>query len=570
MPTAELVDRWIEITDIGYRDRDAVHELPGYSYKNGRTRCVCTWPALKILRDLFPGDRLNIGSKLTDWANDEYKFRVQPASESHDWAMNPKNDAEGNETLYPYQRTGSLFLLDAETGAVLTDEMGTGKTAQTIELLERDDLYPALIVVTKSAKSSWVREFKKWASHRDVVQVNGSAQQRRKIIDEKHDVFLITWQSLHTHSKLAPYGSVRLSQEERKPKELNKHWAAVVADEAHRAIDPKAKQTRALWAVGADADYRLALTGTPIANSPADFWSILRFVAPHEWPSRTKYIDRYCLTMFNAWGGLDITGLQHNHAEEFHDLIKSRHLRRPKELVLPWLPKKVYETWDVEMSPSQKKAYKALQKDLIADVEGGMVMALDPLSLLTRLSQAACATLSINEDGKIVLSNPSSKIDALVELLGDMGNDEPLVVFAESRQLIELAVQRMEKEKITYSKIVGGQSDLVRESEQNRFHDGESRVILATLGAGSESITLVEAGTLCFMQRSWSMVQNKQAEDRVHRPGQTHDKVMIIDMVAPDTVEENRLNVVGGKSGMLEEITKDREALLQLIRGSSK
>jgi SNF2 family DNA or RNA helicase len=569
MPTAELVDNHILIEDIRYRDRDTVKELPGYSYKGNVTRCAVSWPALKVLVDLFP-DTLDIGPELRDWAWNESTERVVPATEAHDWAMDPRNDADGNEDLYPYQRTGAQFMLEAFDGAALTDDMGTGKTAQVIEVLEQELLYPALIVGPKSARSGWRREFVKWAPWRDVCFVTGTAVQRRKQLEEVHEAYVITWDNLRAHSRLAPYGSIALTKDEKTPKELNAiEWKAVVADEAHRAVDPKAKQTRALWAVSKDASYRAAMTGTPVVNSPADFWSILRFVAPHEWPSRSKYIDRYCLQMYNTAGYLDVTGLQPYHKEEFHALIKTRHLRRPKELVLPWLPPKVYETRDVEMTAAQKKVYKQLQKEVIADVEGGTVLALDPLSLLTRLTQAACATLSIDSDGKVVLQAPSNKVDDLVALLEDMGND-PLVVFAQSRQLIELAATRLTKEKITYSKIVGGQSDLAREAEEDMFHSGESRVILLTLGAGSEALTLTEASTVYFMQRSWSLVQNKQAEDRVSRPGQTADKVLIIDAVAPDTVEESQWDVYQGKSGMLEEITQDRQALVRAIRGRGR
>src|ERR1035437_11111540 len=102
MPTADLVENHIVITDISYRDRDSVHELPGYSYKNNITRCVASWPALTILRSLFP-DRLSICPALNDWLWDEYEDRIEPATEAHDWAMNPRNDADGNELLYPYR-----------------------------------------------------------------------------------------------------------------------------------------------------------------------------------------------------------------------------------------------------------------------------------------------------------------------------------------------------------------------------------------------------------------------------------------------------------------------------------
>ena len=93
MPRVELnkEQTHIEITDIAYRDRDAMQELPGYSYKNRVTRCPVSWTALKILIDLF-ADRLEIGEQLQAWAWQEHETRVGPATEAHDWAMDPANE----------------------------------------------------------------------------------------------------------------------------------------------------------------------------------------------------------------------------------------------------------------------------------------------------------------------------------------------------------------------------------------------------------------------------------------------------------------------------------------------
>lgn len=91
MPSADLVDNYIVINNISYRDRDSVHELPGYSYKNKITRCKVSWPALKVLTSLFP-NRLEIGEALREWAWKEYSERVEPATEAHDWAMQPENE----------------------------------------------------------------------------------------------------------------------------------------------------------------------------------------------------------------------------------------------------------------------------------------------------------------------------------------------------------------------------------------------------------------------------------------------------------------------------------------------
>jgi len=213
--------------------------------------------------------------------------------------------------LYPYQETGVRFLRVAES-ALLADEMGTGKTAQTIATLEADDLYPALIVSPNTVKSVWLGEFAKWASHRR-VRVAGSGtvaatKEAEAVRDGEADVLVVNWEALKALSRLAGFGSIHLhgcsecdpnstrrpSQCERQDKLLNLiPWKVVVADEVHRAKSPQAKQTRALWAVGDGVERRYALTGTPIANSPEDLWSVMRFVSPQEWPAKWAWLERY-------------------------------------------------------------------------------------------------------------------------------------------------------------------------------------------------------------------------------------------------------------------------------------
>jgi SNF2 family DNA or RNA helicase len=224
----------------------------------------------------------------------------------------------------------------------------------------------------------------------------------------------------------------------------------------------------------------------------------------------------------------------------------------------------VYERRDVEMAPRQARAYAQFRDGMVADLEGGTGLALDQLSLLTRLTQLASAAVDLRPDGSIRLCAPSSKVDALVELLEDMGG-EPLVVFAQSKQLIMLAAERLEKDGVAHSLIVGGQTELVRSMSEKRFADGDARVLLLTMGAGSEALTLTRASTTCFMQRSWSLIENKQAEDRTHRPGQEAEKVVIVDLVAPGTVEEDLLSALEGKGERLEEVVRDREALRAVL-----
>jgi SNF2 family DNA or RNA helicase len=205
-----------------------------------------------------------------------------------------------------------------------------------------------------------------------------------------------------------------------------------------------------------------------------------------------------------------------------------------------------------------------MKKNQLAVLDSGTSMALDELTELTRLTQLASACADVNPAGEFRLCLPSSKIQALLELLEDMGSEQ-LVVFALSRQLIDLAAIVLEDKGIPCSVVVGGQTDYARQDAIDEFQAGRARVILLTLGAGSEAITLTAASTVCFLQRSWSMVQNRQAEDRVHRIGQEADKVTIVDLIAPGTVEEHIAQAIERKGDMLEEIVRDKESIRLLL-----
>jgi SNF2 family DNA or RNA helicase len=511
-----------------------------------------------------------ITNDLREWAWHEYNNRLAPVLAVREMALDPTQSMPVTiEGPYPYQTTGAHFIA-LSGGATLADDMGTGKCIQTIAALEQYDLYPTLIVCPNQAKATWANEWEKWTSDIAVQVIGGSAGQRRKQIASSADVYIINYESLRTHTKLGGYGSITLSPEEKRLKELNEiDWVAIIADEAHRCVDPHSKQTRALWGVAESVVPRplcIALTGTPMVNSPDDLYCLLHFESPDEWPSKTRFIDRYCIKEYNAWGGMSVVGLNPYTQQEFYDLITPRFLRRPKALVTPWLPEKVRERRDIELSPKQRKAYDSFVKDSIAVLDSGTAIATDPLTILTRLTQLSSATVDVDAAGNVRLCAPSSKVDALIELLEDMADTEQLVVFAQSRQLLVLAHERLEKEGVSHGMVWGDQVPIERQSFIDRFQSGDLRCILCTLGAGSEAITLTAASTVCFMQRSWSMVTNKQAEDRVHRIGQTAASVLIIDLVAPGTVEENILDAIGAKGEMLEEIIRDRETILRMIQ----
>ena len=549
-----------------------------------------SWATCLALRSTFKND-LVIGPRLTDWAGNELANRITPANELRD--LETLEDPL-NEDLFPHQRAGVKFLATARR-ALLADEPGLGKTAQAIRALKQlqdngETIFPALIVCPNTLKKNWKREFDKWWPGLDIQIIKGSATQRRKQFNEPAQVFIINWESLRGHSRLAPYGSVALARctecgghddkvtENRcevHKRELNQiDFKAVIADEIHRSKEPKSKGTRALWAATGDAEIRYALTGTPIANNVLDLWSILHWISPEEWPSKTRWIDRMVNTMINAFGGMMVLGIKPHMEPEFYAALNPRMRRMLKAKVLPWLPEMMFERRDVEMSTKQKKAYDQMRDMMIAELEGGE--ALTAPSVLTqtiRLLQFASsyAEIAANEETgeiKAVLADPSCKVDALMDDIksGDFGNDS-VAVCAVSRQLIYLLSAALTKEKIEHGLITGMQTEDERQQAVDDFQSGKIKWILFTAQAGGVGITLTAARRLMMLQRPWSLVDHRQALDRVHRIGsEIHDSIIVTDYVTEGTIEERVIQVLETKADNFEQIVRDKDKLLTLLK----
>lgn len=571
-------DSRIEVR-VSYSEKDMIRAIPGRIWRDGRWTVPKSWASCVTLRAVF-GQRLVVGSDLWKWAEAEKRDRIDPAL-----ALREAVDAPGDERLLPFQRAGVKWLEVAES-ALLGDDMGAGKGVQGAWIIGalRESALPALVIAPKSVMVNWQREIDKWSPGLQVSLVTGTAAKRKKALEPGFDVYVIAWENVRRHSRLAPFGSYKLKHCsvcdpedtgkqtlcERCPKELNNlGFRTVIADEVHRMKDPASKQTRAVWAVqhGPSVIHRWSLTGTPIANNPADIWPIMHGIAPEDWPSRTQHLDRFCNLTLNIFGGLEISGIKPETRDEFFRILDTRFRRMPKDLVLPHLPPKLYQERLIALSKEQQTAYNQMADSLMADIDGGRLVAISPLAQLTRLMQFASATCFLQEDGSVRMTEPSCKIDELVAIIEELG-DEPFVVSAESRLLIELTSKRLTDLKVGHSLIVGGQSNEERQQSVDDFQDGRVRACLFTLKAGGVGLTLARGGYLIRLQRSYNAIDNRQAEDRVHRIGsEQHDKILIIDLVSEGTIEETSQKMqLFDKAEQFEAVVRDRDLLRRLVK----
>lgn len=590
-----------------WNEKDLVQQVAGARWDaEGKIwRVPATWNAAVQLRGVF-GETFTLGQSLIDavwriresWVDEALRLRTQ--LEPDPWFAYDNNPGDH---LYPYQESDVQFMLTAGSG-LIANEMGSGKTISLIAFASalRDvNVFPALVICPNSVKFHWAKALERFAPHVTPVVLDGTLPRKRKALKEargtSNAVVIINIESVRLFSRLAPYGSVKLKRcRECDPrhgdeglsasrcdvhrKELNDFdFKLVILDEAHRVKEPRAQQTRAIWHVMHQdtVKYRWALTGTPIANHPGDLWSIMHAVAPEEYPTKGKWLDRYALMAWNSFGGMDIVGIRPDTRDEFFRQLDPRFRRVLKAVVLPQLPPKIRSTRYVDMTTAQARMYRELDKGLITRTpDGQLLVASTQLAAHTRLMQLSSSSVKVTKPDpddittwEVTLVEPSPKLDAFEEVLDELGilahayDGPPVIVGAEHKQLINLAAKRLDKLGVRYALITGDVSPYDRQRALDALRARTIRVLMFTNKAGGVGMDMSASDTLINLQRSWSLVDERQKEDRNHRIGsEIHDCVRIIDIVTRDTVEEDQIKTLLEKLERLQEITRDRAALL--------
>jgi SNF2 family DNA or RNA helicase len=473
-------------------------------------------------------------------------------------------------TPFDFQRE-AIDKLSRQKSRLLGDDMGLGKTLQGIEIDLRNRAQAqdgrrlkTLIVTPKGviADGAWQRAIASQVGDSTPVYVidpkNRTAFEKVAADGRKPGYFVCHWEALRLMPSLAKVD-----------------WFHIIADEVHRAKSRKAQQTRALKSL--HTQYKTGLSGTPADNRPDDLWSILNWLWPSYYTSYWSFVKKYCIVEKTPQGYFKTTGLTEK-LPALHKEMRPWFVRRLKEDVLKDLPDKYYTTHWVDLLPSQRRTYNQMKQELIAWVgehEDTPLVAPVVVAQLQRLQQFALGSAEVtgyvdkafkDADGNVTIRNvpvvkmtePSSKLDALMELLEDTALDsEPVVVFSQFKGAIRMLEERCHKAGITIGTLTGDVSQRDRAKAIADFQSGKLQVFAGTIAAGGVGITLTRASTVVFLDRAWSPSMNQQAEDRLHRIGQ-QNAVQVIDFMARNTVDAGRRQKIEQKWTWLKQLLGDK------------
>lgn len=539
----------------------------------GALRLPATWPAVVQLATTY-GAQWRPGPRLTSWISDMVGIRTESLPAELSFTL------PDGLTPRPYQIEGAHLIARHGSGLIF-DEPGTGKTWSTIlGLRERAeqgfDVLPAVVIAPASVVDPWVQTFGYLTPEWRAVAWRGSPAKRRELAGTA-DVYVVSYDTAHRDAgtgalKDNPLRALRP--------------ATVVADEAHLIKTHTTARSKAVRRLAKGADNFIGLTGTPITHHPANLWPALDAMSPGAWPSRERWVARYCLSIPSDYGE-DILGLAPAAEAEFRTTLLGQQRRVAKADVLTQLPPKVYSVRTVELPAEYRRAYDDMERDMLAELpDGEELSVMGVLAQMTRLSQLACAAADVRVEKvtewddqlgmevevahtHVTLKAPSWKVDALLEVL-DERPGRPTIAAAPSKQLITLAGHAAEAAGYKVGYVVGGQNAKDRTATISAFQAGELDLICVTTGAGGVGITLTAADCLVFLQRPWSLVESMQMEDRAHRIGsEQHASIEIVDIVAKNTIDTRVRAVLRERGKQLADLVQDPRVVAELLGGAS-
>lgn len=474
---------------------------------------------------------------------------------------------------------------------LIADDMGLGKTGAALSGIEewrarefKDEglvhTGPRLVIAPKSVRGTWVREIKLWLgpdTPHQVIDASGVKTRHNQFVraleDDPNMWVIVNWDQIRAkkvkEKKPLRNGGTktvtRLVMKE--PLFETTPWLAVVADEIHRAKNRKSQQTQGLWRIRSEGGIMLGLSGTPLMNSPDELWAILRWLWPEDYHERGAahaksarsywtFYQEYVEDYEDFYGRRQITGVKNPDALRFE--LTNRLVRRTQEILN--LPGKRRLAVSLELNPKQRKLYDeaeaAMWLKVAQDVAEGTLDAktakeiIDQPQRLIKIVGGAARTVRLRQiietPANLGAEDDSAILDDVVDRVMD-SRPSQWIVFCEFKITVACLVERLRKQGVVAEAYTGDVTSHVEKSRlEDRFQSGEIDVMVGTIKAMKEGITLTAGNKQYWVSRDWVPDNNEQGEDRQNRIGQTTKVTVFIaqaeDTVAVDKVEPtNRL-----------------------------
>ncbi len=455
-------------------------------------------------------------------------------------------------TLRPYQQAGYnwlRFVQDYHLGGCLADDMGLGKSVQTlVMLLERQESQASqgaasLLVLPTSLVYNWMNEARKFTPSLRLLVYTGTY--RDKNVEQFADYDIV----------LTSYGIVRLDTELL----ASYQFDYVILDESQAIKNPSSTTAQAVRQLR--ARHRLILTGTPVENSTMDLWSQMTFINPGLLGTQAFFRKEFVKPIEK--------NQDESRTKKLHALIKPFVLRRHKAQVASELPEKTEHLSYCPLTEEQQQFYeetKSFYRNKILETleghaptpAGGTQLLL--LQGLTRLRQIANHPRLADS----TYEGESGKMREILRMIRSVVSEgHKVLVFSQFVQHLALVRAGLDERQLAYAYLDGHTRD--RQAEVERFqHDHDLKIFLISLKAGGVGLNLTAADYVFILDPWWNPAVEAQAIDRAHRIGQQRP-VFVYKFISQGTVEEKILALQRRKLQLVSDLITTDEAVIKSL-----
>lgn len=315
----------------------------------------------------------------------------------------------------------------------------------------------------------------------------------------------------------------------------------LVLDEGQYIKNAQSQIARAVKTL--KADYRFALTGTPMENNLAELWSLFDFLLPGYLYSYPQFKKRFEHDIVKEDAIEASTKLK--------QMIEPFMLRRMKKEVMQDLPDKLEENYYISLERSEEKLYQASlmeAKQKLAQEAGEGSQAIQVLALLTRLRQLALDPRLIYDN----IQQASSKMKAAIELIQQaLANGQSVLVFSNFTSALDLLQDSLTDRAIPCLVLTGQTPKQARQGAVEQFQASPGQVFLISLKAGGTGLNLTQASIVIHLDPWWNESAQNQATDRAYRIGQENN-VTVYKLIAKGTLEEKMEALKQEKSALFD------------------
>lgn len=423
--------------------------------------------------------------------------------------FNPYNFilSKTDKKLYQHQETGIKFLL-TRNGCILADDMGLGKSIQSIIAALESGAKKILIVCPSSVKVNWKREINVFCD--DVAIVNSKNWQTAQFTIINFDIL----KNFHTLTDEKDTESDKIIHREL----ANANFDLLIVDEAHNLKNKKSKRGEIIadLAVNYGINKTWLLTGTPVANRPMDFFNLLKIIKSPIAENWHYFANRYCdakkfyKTLKNGtkkqiWltdGASNLEELAARTKNSILRRLKTEVLDMPDKIVSPiyhelsdsgW--KEYEELWDAYLEKRRKEKKKGtIQRDL---VELGLLRKFIAMQAIPETIEMAENAIEMGQ--KVIIFTTFT--DELNELKNHFG-----------------------KLCVTHN---GPMKERDKQNSVDSFQNNPNiKVFIGNIKSAGVGITLTEGTLVIFNSFDWVTGNNEQAEDRAFRIGQKKNVIV--------------------------------------------